>query len=99
MQAKKDLDPGQLDRLDWLVYQLKLHGIYSNINTHVSREYPGCDYPDINDFNYGKAIDQFYPPYIEMQKDYARKLLTHKNPYTGTTYAEEPASRLCRGQQ
>ena len=89
--AKKELDAGQLDRLDWLVYQLKLHGIYSNINTHVSRNYPGCNYEGIEQFNYGKGIDQFYPPYIEMQKAYAKALLTHRNPYTGTTYAEEPA--------
>ncbi len=89
--SMKDLDPGQLDKLDWLVYQLKLHGIYSNINTHVSRNYPGCDYKGIGQFNYGKGIDQFYRPYIDMQKDYATKLLTHKNPYTGTTYNEEPA--------
>ena len=89
--AKKELDPGQLDKLDWLIYQLKLHGIYSNINTHVSRNYPGSDYKGIDQFNYGKGIDQFYPPYIEMQKEFAKKLLTHRNPYTGTTYAEEPA--------
>ena len=87
----KELDAGQLDKMDWLIYQLKLHGIYTNINTHVSRNYPGSDYPDVESFNYGKGIDQFYRPYIEMQKDYARKLLLHKNPYTGTTYAEEPA--------
>lgn len=88
---KKELDPVQLDKLDYLVYQLKLHGIYSNINTHVSRNYPGMDYKNIEQFNYGKGIDQFYRPYIKMQKDYAKKLLTHLNPYTGTTYAEEPA--------
>jgi hypothetical protein len=88
---KKELDPGQLDKLDYLVYQLKLHGIYSNLNTHVSRNYPGMDYKNIEQFNYGKGIDQFYRPYIEMQKDYAKKLLTHRNPYTGTTYADEPA--------
>jgi hypothetical protein len=87
----KELDPGQLDKLDWLVYQLKLHGIYSNINTHVSRNYPGSDYKGIDQFNYGKGIDQFYPPYVEMQKEFAKMLLTHKNPYTGTTYTDEPA--------
>lgn len=88
---KKALDPGQLDKLDWLIYQLKLQGIYSNINTHVSGNYPGMDYQGIGQFNYGKTIDNFYRPYIEMQKDYAKMLLTHKNPYTGTTYADEPA--------
>lgn len=86
----KDLDPDQLDKLDWLIYQLKIHGVYSNINTHVSYTYPGADYKEIGQFNFGKTIDQFYPPYIEMQKNYAKKLLTHLNPYTGKTYAEEP---------
>jgi hypothetical protein len=87
----KELDPDQLDKLDWLIYQLKLHGIYTNINTHVSGNYPGMNYIGIEEFNYGKTIDQFYRPYIEKQKAYAKMLLTHKNPYTGTTYAEEPA--------
>ena len=88
---KKELDPDQLDRLDWLIYQLKMHGVYSNLNTHVSFTYPGMDYENIEAFNFGKGIDNFYRPYIEMQKDYAEKLLTHRNPYTGNTYAEEPA--------
>ncbi len=88
---KKDLDPGQLERLDWLIYQLKIHGIYSNINTHVSYIYPGVDYKDIEHFNYGKGIDNFYRPYIEMQKVYAEKLLKHVNPYTGNAYTDEPA--------
>lgn len=90
-KEKKALDPDQLDKLDWLIYQLKLHGIYTNINTHVSGNYSGMDYKGIEQFNYGKTIDQFYRPYIEKQKAYARMLLTHKNPYTGTTYTEEPA--------
>lgn len=90
-KEKKELDPVQLEKLDWLIYQLKIHGIYSNLNTHVSFTYPGVDYKNIEEFNFGKTIDQFYPPYIEMQKNYATKLLTHRNPYTGTTYSEEPA--------
>ncbi len=90
-KEKKALDPDQLDKLDWLIYQLKLHGIYSNINTHVSGNYPGMDYVGVEQFNYGKTIDQFYRPYIEKQKEYAKMLLTHRNPYTGTTYTDEPA--------
>lgn len=90
-ESMDDLDPDQLDKLDWLIYQLKLHGIYSNINTHVSFTYPGVNYEDIEQFNYGKGIDNFYRPYIEMQKKYAKKLLLHKNAYTGNTYANEPA--------
>ncbi len=90
-KSMKKLDAGQLDKLDYLVYQLKIHGIYSNINTHVSRTYPGAEYEKIEQFSFGKTIDQFYRPYINMQKNYARDLLTHRNPYTGTTYADEAA--------
>jgi len=85
------LDPEQLDKLDWLIFQLKKNGIYSNLNLHVSRNYPGVDYGENRAFVYGKRIDNFYRPYIEMQKEYAKMLLTHKNPYTGNTYANEPA--------
>ena len=89
-EEKKALDPGQLEKLDWLVYQLKKNGVYTNLNTHVSFTYPGVDYTETRSFQFGKRIDHFYRPYIEMQKNYARMLLTHRNPYTGNTYANEP---------
>ena len=34
---KLTIDPKQLDRLDYLIYQLKQHGVYTNVNLHVSR--------------------------------------------------------------
>jgi hypothetical protein len=83
-------DANQVDKLDWLIYQLKQHGIYSNINLHVSRTYPGLE-SDVPQFRFDKSIDHFYRPYIELQKAYALNLLTHQNPYTGTTYTDEPA--------
>ncbi len=91
---KKDysgLDPQQLDRLDWTIYQLKQHGIYANLNLHVSRTY-AKDIRELNRaFRFGKGLDNFFPKFIQMQRDYARMLLTHRNPYTKTTYANEPA--------
>ena len=91
LRGKNELDPKQLDLLDWFVYQLKQHGIYTNLNLHVSRTYS----PTIRElpraFRYGKGLDNFYPPFIQMQREYARMLLTHRNPYTKTTYAVEPA--------
>jgi len=83
-------DPAQVDQLDYLIYQLKQHGVYTNLNLHVSRTYPGPA-SDVPQFRFDKSIDHFYRPFIELQKEYARDLLTHKNPYTGTTYADEPA--------
>lgn len=83
-------DPEQLDKLDFLIYQLKQQGIYTNLNLHVSRNYPG--FPDFDQLpRYGKGVDNFEPRMIQMQKDYARALLTHQNPYTGNRYVDEPA--------
>jgi len=85
------LDPGQLDRLDGLVYALKSEGIYVDINLHVSRRYPGIDGAAAEKYGSGKVLDRFYPPFVEMQKAYARDLLTHVNAKTGVPYAKEPA--------
>ena len=89
-ESMEKFDPAQVDKLDWLIYQLKLHGVYTNLNLHVSRSYPGFE-SEVSRFHFGKTIDHFYRPYIDMQKDYAEDLLTHENPYTGTNYLEEPA--------
>jgi len=94
---KKDmltLDPGQLARLDGLVHALKAEGIYVNINLHVARRYPGIDDETAKRFRQGKVLDRFYPPFVEMQKAYARDLLTHVNAKTGVPYAGEPAVAL-----
>ena len=91
LDDRKSFAPEQLDKLDWIIYQFKQHGIYSNINLHVSRNYPGLPDDIARTFQFGKVLDHFYRPFIEMQKEYARELLTHENPYTGTTYTQEPA--------
>ena len=84
-------DPEQLDKLDWLIYQLKEHGIFTNLNLHVSRTYQGIPKDCPRAFRYGKGLDNFYPEYIQSQKGYAKRLLSHRNPYTDSTYAKEPA--------
>lgn len=91
LKDQNGFDPEQLDKLDWMIYQLKQNGIYTNINLHVSRNYPGLPSDVSRTFQFGKCLDHFYRPFIDMQKEYARDLLTHKNPYTGTTYTHEPA--------
>jgi hypothetical protein len=87
----KTLDPGQLDRLDFFVAQLKVNGIYANLNLHVARRYAGLTEEALKRFQWGKVIDRFYPPFLDLQREYARDLLTHVNPYTKTAYAKEPA--------
>ncbi|MHC4176829.1 MAG: hypothetical protein ACYSWU_04950, partial [Planctomycetota bacterium] len=90
---KLTIDPKQLDRLDYLVHQLKLRGVYTNINLHVSRwfgEPEGFVARDARP-NYDKGLGNFEPRMIELQKKYARDLLTHVNPYTKSPYTREPA--------
>lgn len=79
--------PELLDRLDFFVAELKKQGVYVNLNLHVSRTYPGTP----EGFDFSKGLDQFHPPFVESFKQFAREILTHRNPYTGNTYAREPA--------
>ncbi|NMC21233.1 MAG: hypothetical protein GYA33_12535 [Thermogutta sp.] len=90
---KLTIDPEMLDKLDYLIFQLKQHGIYTNLNLHVSREFgPAEGFPDVEGLpNYDKGLDNFEPRMIEYQRKYARDLLTHVNPYTGKAYVDEPA--------
>jgi hypothetical protein len=87
------IDPEKLERLDYLIYQLKLHGVYTNLNLHVSRWFDQREGFVARDQrpNYDKGLDNFEPRMIELQRKYARDLLTHVNPYTKTAYAQEPA--------
>lgn len=87
------IDPKQLERLDYLVYQLKLRGVYTNLNLHVSRWFDVAE--GFNDRDrrpmFDKGIDQIETRMVELQKRFARDLLTHVNPYTKTAYTDEPA--------
>ena len=97
---RDELDPGQLDKLDYFLAQLKKNGIYVDLNLHVSHRYwLGKDYSKdgLKDNSertrllphYAKGLDRIEEDFIAQQKDYARMLLGHTNAYTGLTYAED----------
>ena len=91
------IDPAQLGRLDYLVYQLRLHGIYVDLNLHVSRQFTLDDgVTDADQFEgtgslYNQGATLFDPVMIALQQRYAGQLLDHVNPYTGLTYRDDPA--------
>lgn len=91
--SQTEIDPEKLDRLDWLIYQFKLNGIYVNINLHVSKKMQKAD--GFTDYdgrpNHDKGIDNYEPRLVKLQKKYAKDLLTHVNPYTKNAYINEPA--------
>lgn len=85
-------DPQQLDRLDFLVSELKKRGIYMDLNLNVGRSYKAGDgVADVDKIRWGKGLVLFDARLIELQKEYARQLLTHLNPYTRTEYRNETA--------
>lgn len=87
-----EIDPEQLDRLDYLVYCFHKQGIYVNINLHVSRAFKEIDgFADADKLpTQNKGVDNFDRKMIEYQKKYAKDLLQHVNPYTGKAYVDDP---------
>ncbi len=88
----RSFDPQQLDRLDFEISEFKKRGIYVDLNLNVGRSYKAGDgVQDFDKIQWGKGLTLFDPRLIELEKEYARKLLTHVNPYTRTAYRDETA--------
>ncbi len=90
------LDPANLDRLDRLIAALKANGIYVNMNLHVGRTFRKADgVPDADSLkDFAKGYTFFDPVLIALQKEYARQVLTHVNPYTGLSLADDPVMAM-----
>jgi hypothetical protein len=88
----RSFDAEQLDRFDFFMAELKKRGIYLNLNLNVGRSYKAGDgVKDADKIRWAKGLTLFDARLIELQKEYARQLLTHKNPYTGLEYRDDPA--------
>ncbi len=87
----KTIEPEALDRLDYFINELAKRGIWVNINLHVGRSHSRyIRLPETNT-SYDKIVGIFTPALIDAQKQYARDLLTHVNPYRKVRYADDPA--------
>jgi hypothetical protein len=86
----------QLDKLDYFIYQLKIHGIYVDINLLVGRHFTAADgVIDASTLGVAaKPASMFDRTLIDLQKKYAQDLLTHFNPYTKLKYCDEPSIAL-----
>jgi hypothetical protein len=92
LESRRKLNPEQLDKLDFFIFELKKQGIYTNLNLNVGRHYKAEDeVPEYEYLGLAKAATLFDDRLIKLQKEYARQLLTHRNPYTGNRYVDEPA--------
>lgn len=82
-----------LDRFDYFAAKLKEKGIYLHIDLIVSREFleaDRLDYPG-GAPSCIKRHCMYNERLIQLQKEYAKELLCHVNPYTGLALIDDPA--------
>lgn len=93
--SSTNFNPANLERLHYLVARLKAHGIYSDINLLVGREYRAADGLGAEvtgmDWKDAHILGCFYAPALALHKDYATKLLAPTNRFTGLPLAKDPA--------
>ena len=86
-----------LDRLDFFFAELKKRGIYVYFDMLDYRQFMEADgVKDAAQFEHGwhnsiKGASCFNDRMIELQKEFAEKFFTHRNPYTGLRYVDDPA--------
>jgi hypothetical protein len=92
----RQINPVTLDIVENLISELKNNGIHVDIPLYMSREFNknGLDgVPDADSLQYpsfGNGMSFFDPLVLALNKEYARQLLTHVNPYTGKSLANDP---------
>ncbi|MEI9950469.1 MAG: hypothetical protein WDO74_16165 [Pseudomonadota bacterium] len=91
LAADGQIVPEALAQLDHFTAALKAEGIYFSLGLHASGSYPGLEAVARQRFPQGKVLDRFHPPFLDAQRDFARRLLSHRNPETQLEYRAEPA--------
>lgn len=89
--ADGQLAPDALTRLDHFTAALKAEGIYFSLVLHASGSYAGLSAEVQRRFPRGNVVDRFHAPLLEAQRDFARRLLSHRNAETQLEYRVEPA--------
>ncbi|HWL17759.1 MAG TPA: carbohydrate binding domain-containing protein, partial [Opitutus sp.] len=94
--SSRTLSAERLDRLHYFVAQLAAHGIHSDINLLVSREFQATDGlgPEIVQLGWKDQhiLGFFDDRALSLHREYATKLLTAPNPYrNGLSLAQDPA--------
>ena len=91
------LDERSLERLDFWTKALKDEGVYLWIDLHVGRRFlSGDDIPGFSELERaqegeGKGFTFLNPRIGELMDAFSRAYLTHRNRYSGTTLATDPA--------
>jgi Beta-galactosidase len=99
--GERDFDKDRLDQWDWWFATLKKYGIYTTWSVFYAHGITPDDKYDLfdelpminNDPNLrsSSGLVNVEPGLQKAEWDYVQKLLTHKNPYTGLRYIDDPA--------
>ena len=88
------LSAEQLDKLDYLFFRMKEKGLYITTDLYTNRTFkPGDNIPEC-DFYDQRQMKMLIPvsrAAMASWKEFAKRWMTHRNPYTGLTWAEDPA--------
>ena len=91
----RSLNPQQLDLLHYFIARLKAHGVYSDVNLLVSREFKKTDgLPaeiESMDWKDRHIVGFFNDTALALHQEYATQLLTTTNRHTGLPLARDPA--------
>lgn len=87
------LSESQMQKFDWLVHQLREHGIYyvfSFQSMWTPKPGDGVIQPDST--GWGARVPLIFNPVIQqIQRNIVRTMLEHRNQYTGIAYKDDPA--------
>lgn len=90
-----ELDPEQLDKLEYFIHCLKQRGIYLSTDLYVARKTHPGEIPEFpgKSFWLGeyKAMLFLFDSVKRNLKEFSRNWLTHVNPYTGLALKDDPA--------
>jgi hypothetical protein len=94
--SSRNLSADRLDKLQYFVAQLAAHGIYSDVNLLVSREFQATDGLGVEITQMGwkdqHILGFFNDTALALHQEHATKLLTAPNPYRqGVPFASDPA--------
>src|SRR5205085_7595653 len=94
--SSRKIDPDKLAILDYWISRLRERGIYYYLDLLDFRQFKeGDGVPNADQLGRAAKPYAFFDRrLIELQKEFARQLLQHKNPLTGLRYADDPSLAL-----
>ena len=88
------LSTSKMDQLDYLVAKMKEKGLYITTDFYTNRVFKkGDNIPEIDSFT-SRQMKEVLPiskAAMENWKEFVRRWMNHRNPYTGLTWGEDPA--------